>query len=147
MEKIKLTAFCGCNGKWEVDENITVNPSQLTRALLQDKSLGMCPVCKMYQWYDAYYENNKILKEEIESCEKQFYEIHRKLLNLKSKCSHKFVGIGKGLFNKTAKCEICGAHGGWFCSFSPDGRCDYTQEDGSYDDDSCRYCDEPEERK
>lgn len=38
-------------------------------------------------------------------------------------------------------------HKGWACPDSPTGHCDYTQEDGSYDEDSCRYCGQPDERK
>ena len=36
---------------------------------------------------------------------------------------------------------------GWECKNSPSGYCDYNQADGSYDEESCRYCHEPEERK
>lgn len=36
---------------------------------------------------------------------------------------------------------------GWDCPNSPTGHCDYEQEDGSFDEDSCRYCGEPDERK
>jgi hypothetical protein len=36
---------------------------------------------------------------------------------------------------------------GWECPASPTGYCDYTQEDGSFDEDCCIYCGEPEERK
>ena len=35
----------------------------------------------------------------------------------------------------------------WDCENSPTGKCDYQQEDGTYDEDCCRYCGEPEERK
>lgn len=38
-------------------------------------------------------------------------------------------------------------YNGWNCELSPTGYCDYEQEDGSYDEDCCRYCGEPEERK
>lgn len=37
--------------------------------------------------------------------------------------------------------------GGWDCPDSPTGYCDYNQPDGSYDEDCCRYCGEPDERK
>ena len=47
----------------------------------------------------------------------------------------------------SATCDICGHDGGWWCPESPDGLCDYSQEDGSYDEDQCRYCGQPEERK
>lgn len=36
---------------------------------------------------------------------------------------------------------------GWKCETSSTGYCDYEQEDGSYDEDNCRYCGEPDERK
>ena len=36
---------------------------------------------------------------------------------------------------------------GWVCKNSPSGHCDYSQEDGSFDEDCCRYCGEPDERK
>lgn len=36
---------------------------------------------------------------------------------------------------------------GWACEDSPTGYCDYTQEDGSFDEDYCRYCGQPDERK
>lgn len=36
---------------------------------------------------------------------------------------------------------------GWDCISSPNGTCNYEQEDGSFDEDSCKYCGQPEERK
>ena len=33
------------------------------------------------------------------------------------------------------------------CPTSPNLECDYEQEDGSYNEDCCRYCGQPEERK
>ncbi len=36
---------------------------------------------------------------------------------------------------------------GWDCPTSPTGECDYTQIDDTLDEDSCRYCGQPEERK
>jgi len=36
---------------------------------------------------------------------------------------------------------------GWDCPNSPTGYCDYEQEDGSFDEDSCKYCGNPDERK
>lgn len=46
-----------------------------------------------------------------------------------------------------AVCWTCGTHYGWYCEESPEGVCDYDQEDGSYDEDNCRHCGMPEERK
>ena len=36
---------------------------------------------------------------------------------------------------------------GWECPTSPSGKCDYIQIDDTFDEDSCRYCGQPEERK
>lgn len=38
-------------------------------------------------------------------------------------------------------------YNGWDCELSPTGYCDYEQEDGGYDEDCCRYCGQPDERK
>lgn len=46
-----------------------------------------------------------------------------------------------------AVCGTCGKELGWWCEDSPTHTCDYWQDDGSYDEDQCRYCGEPEERK
>lgn len=47
----------------------------------------------------------------------------------------------------SAMCAVCHVDLGWWCSESPSHRCDYRQEDGSLDEDSCRHCGEPYERK
>jgi len=47
----------------------------------------------------------------------------------------------------SARCIVCNKFGGWWCPTSPTKECEYTQEDGSFDDDNCRYCHKPEERK
>lgn len=47
----------------------------------------------------------------------------------------------------SARCDVCGTHFGWFCPESPNGVCDYDQPDGSYDEDNCIHCGNPEERK
>ena len=44
-------------------------------------------------------------------------------------------------------CTICKKCFDWWCEESPNHQCDYTQEDGSFDFDCCRYCGGPEERK
>ena len=44
----------------------------------------------------------------------------------------------------TAVCLICKKDGGsWYCPYSPDHLCDYSESD----DEACRYCGEPDERK
>lgn len=47
----------------------------------------------------------------------------------------------------SANCAVCGEDLGWYCPESPNGYCEYKQEDGGYNEDRCRYCGEPEERK
>lgn len=47
----------------------------------------------------------------------------------------------------SAVCSICNENYGWWCPDSPTNACDYGQEDGEYDEDCCRYCGKPEERK
>ena len=44
-------------------------------------------------------------------------------------------------------CTVCDKCFGWYCPTSPDHLCDYEQEDGTYNNDICRYCGQPEERK
>lgn len=47
-----------------------------------------------------------------------------------------------------AECSKCGARfEGWYCPSSKSHLCDYEQEDGTYDEDQCRYCGQPLERK
>ena len=46
-----------------------------------------------------------------------------------------------------ATCAVCTLDLGWWCPDSPDHVCDYSQPDGSYDEDQCRFCGDPEERK
>ncbi len=47
------------------------------------------------------------------------------------------------------KREVIHKFGGreWDCPHSPTGVCDYQQNDGSYNYDSCLYCGQPDERK
>lgn len=61
-----------------------------------------------------------------------------------SKCSHADIEVSQ---YGSAKCNICDEEFHWYCPTSPTLECDYEQEDGSYDEDCCRYCGLPEERK
>ena len=36
---------------------------------------------------------------------------------------------------------------GWYCPDSKSHKCDYKQKDGTYNEDDCRYCGHPSERK
>lgn len=57
--------FCECNSTTGRQSGIGgINPYQLTLSDLQDKSLfKTCPVCHLYPWHDAYYENEQFDKE------------------------------------------------------------------------------------
>jgi DNA-directed RNA polymerase subunit RPC12/RpoP len=69
-------------------------------------------------------------------------ELNDELRQLKNGCTHTIVKK-----YGSAVCDICGKEMGWYCPDSPDHICDYEQEDGEYDEDSCRYCGHPDERK
>ena len=47
----------------------------------------------------------------------------------------------------SAICPHCKRYFGWWCPESASGLCDYKKDDGTYDDDDCRYCHMPSERK
>lgn len=70
--------------------------------------------------------------------------LENNLEQLTEKCSHSDLDISPW---DTATCNICGKDFDWYCPESPTLTCDYEQEDGSYDEDCCRYCGCPEERK
>lgn len=83
--------------------------------------------------------NNKafLVREQANTIENQISEVQ-------DKCKHK--DLTKTTYD-TATCNICGKYFSWYCPNSPTLECDYEQEDGNYDEDCCRYCGEPEERK
>ena len=85
-----------------------------------------------------------LLKNELQENRKAFFSIQNKIENLECNCKHKDLKLTN---YDTAICEICGKHFSWYCPTSPTLECDYEQDDGSYDEDSCRYCGGPEERK
>lgn len=64
------------------------------------------------------------------------------ICDLKKACKHVITKQ-----YSSAYCEHCNQYFGWWCPDSPNHKCDYNQEDGSYDEDNCRYCGDPEERK
>ncbi len=73
--------------------------------------------------------------------ENEIYKILKKY-NLSLKKRELILADLLVLLNSNKESEI-----GWDCILSPTGKCNYEQEDGSYDEDSCRYCNNPEERK
>ena len=68
--------------------------------------------------------------------------LRKELKNLLDNCPHDIVESGS-----SAECDMCGEYFGLYCPDSPNHVCDYEQEDGSYDEDHCIYCGDPEERK
>jgi hypothetical protein len=81
------------------------------------------------------------------------YEEARKAL---VECPHEILPCDKDIREKLKKnkwastgawCPHCERHFGWWCPDSPSGECDYEQPDGTYNDDLCKYCGMPEERK
>lgn len=84
------------------------------------------------------------LTKALEENTKKAKAIREEIQDLRDQCKHKDLDIDEC---GTATCNICGKRFSWYCPTSPTLECDYEQLDGSYDDDSCRYCGEPEERK
>jgi len=83
------------------------------------------------------------LQRRLTDVKKEEETIRDEIKHLKSSCIHEFRKDTYG----EAKCGVCETRSGWWCPDSPDHLCDYTQEDGEYDEDCCRYCGHPEERK
>jgi hypothetical protein len=86
---------------------------------------------------------NEERKARIIELQKTIDPLTRELNKLKRECPHEI----KETKWESAECHVCGGYFEWYCPDSPNHLCDYTQEDGSYDEDFCRYCGQPEERK
>jgi len=86
--------------------------------------------------------DNKSKKERLKEIKELIQVLEMEKDNIINTCEHEIIKSGS-----SAKCDICGKYGGWYCPESLNHMCDYEQEDGSYDEDCCRYCGEPEERK
>lgn len=94
---------------------------------------------------------NEELKSLMSNVHGEIIETKHKLQSLwdqvakyKSLCNHDDIKVEEW---GSATCNICGENFSWYCPTSPSLECDYEQEDGSYDEDNCRYCGMPEERK
>lgn len=81
-------------------------------------------------------------KAKIEEVSKKIMELQRELSQLKKECECIIVDS-----HESAVCSVCDKDYGWWCPDSTTHLCDYEQEDGTYDEDNCRYCHSPEERK
>lgn len=84
-----------------------------------------------------------MLKQKIKQLKAEIETKQAELAQLLRSCEHETM-IKK---YDSAICDCCGTDFGWWCPDSSDHVCDYIQEDGEYDEDSCRYCGQPEERK
>lgn len=91
-------------------------------------------------------ERRKQIEEEINKIQHKENELRNELKKLKKECQHPKENLKINNWG-TAECLICGKNFHWYCPTSPTLECDYEQEDGDYDEDHCRYCGQPEERK
>jgi hypothetical protein len=83
-------------------------------------------------------------KERIQALRAQVDKLQAEIAKLKVEC---FCLTTIKKVHDSAKCDVCGKNHGWWCPKSPNHICDYEQPDGDYDEDSCRHCGKPEERK
>ena len=86
----------------------------------------------------------KSLKKSIEEANEIIRNSNKKIKMIQSECPHLDIEVHP---YGSAKCKICEKLFDWYCPNSPTLECDYEQEDGSYDEDCCRYCGQPQERK
>ena len=84
------------------------------------------------------------INEEIIQKKNELSLLHDNVKLYRKLCNHSDLTINDW---GSADCKICGKHLSWYCPTSPTLECNYEQEDGSYNEDSCRYCGDPEERK
>jgi hypothetical protein len=89
--------------------------------------------------------NNERRKARIAKLRLTILDNKHKLSELIMDCEHDYQQSGYG--GSAVTCIICNSDGGWYCPVSPNRACDYAQEDGTYDEDECRYCGAPEERQ
>lgn len=86
-------------------------------------------------------------KERISQLRLEYGKLDAEMKKLKADCDC-MSSIKK--VHDSAKCDVCGKDYGWWCPDSPNHVCDYEHKDkhGTYDDeDDCKYCHSPEERK
>lgn len=85
-----------------------------------------------------------LFNQEIKEANEIIINTKVKIRHIQLKCKHEDIEVNSW---GTADCNICEKHFDWYCPTSPTLECDYEQDDGSYDEDCCRYCGQPEERK
>lgn len=84
------------------------------------------------------------IQNKIQSTKQEITKLEKMLEDLQCNCKHKNLDITEW---DTATCLDCGKHFNWYCPTSPNLECDYEHDDGHYDEDDCKYCHEPYERK
>lgn len=94
--------------------------------------------------------NEQLIRNRIEMLQRISLNAGALIAIERNNCTHKFVpDVADAPNCSSPVCIVCGYEGfGWYC---PDNllthECDYTQEDGTYNDDMCIHCGNPEERK
>lgn len=85
----------------------------------------------------------------VQELEKKIHEIHMEIDSIQEACQHTLEPTmfdGEKLGHKP--CKKCNKlDRGWWCPNNPTTYCNYEQEDGTVNEDSCRYCGAPLERK
>lgn len=77
--------------------------------------------------------------KEIREAKNQLQELNK----LVAACPHELGCTDYG----SAVCLHCDRRFGWWCPASPTHKCNYKQPDGTYNEDNCTYCHNPDERK
>lgn len=86
----------------------------------------------------------KLRRDQIAHSQSTINHLMKSVQALKKDCECRVMEQTPG---GKAKCAVCGEYYGWWCPDDPSNVCDYEHEDGSYDEDNCRYCGMPDERK
>ena len=139
-EKIVKVTLQGCHDRNTAELQVNENGHVLLETLVlkfRDNCTDECmPLMSVEVIQDpALTIMEKALKEDMEKARQRYY-------GLINNCPHR---IGKR--GESAYCMICQKDMGWWCPSSPKNTCDYLQADNSVDEDHCRYCGQPEERK
>ena len=137
----------------------------LMKVKIEDEDHGICLKCgheelplaglelSEHLIWDLRYENNTDFRKVVNYT--QVMNLYKNAITeIQSKCKHqihesRFHNKGRivragGIMN-CPKCDL--RIEGWYCPESKSHQCDYEQEDGKYDEDHCRYCGHPSERK
>lgn len=137
------------------DEEDDIENKKLDDSLLRDEDLEFLKnissseiiflISKEYKLlYECDIKNElKKLKDKKRELTEESRILQNKINILINRCSHEDLTVG----DDWATCNTCDKSFHWYCPTSPTKECDYEQDDGSYDEECCRYCGKPEERK